>query len=100
MPKVIEISTGTEVEVPQAKADSLVKSGRYIYEGQKVEISPDLAIILIEKEKETLIKERAEFEEEKAQAYADITIKKANLEKDRADFEVEKRSFLDKKRNK
>ena len=66
MATIIEIKTGNRLEnVADGKAATLVQSGRYYYEGEKVEVSPDLATELLEAEKQALADEKAAFETEK-----------------------------------
>jgi len=87
---IIEIKTGNKLEnVPDGKAETLVQSGRYYYDGEKVEVSPELATELLEAEKQALIEEREELEAQKA----DVTIKRENLQIDIADFETKKQEF-------
>ena len=91
MATIIEIKTGNRLEnVADGKAATLVQSGRYYYEGEKVEVSPDLATELLEAEKQALIEEREELEAQKS----DVTIKRENLQIDIAAFETEKQKHV------
>jgi|GEM_PF-2151101 len=94
MATIIEIKTGNRLEnVADGKAATLVQSGRYYYEGEKVEVSPDLATELLEAEKQALIEEREELEAQKS----DVTIKRENLQIDIAAFETEKQKHVEDK---
>jgi len=88
---IIEIKTGNKLEnVPDGKAETLVQSGRYYYDGEKVEVSPELATELLEAEKQALIEEREELEAQKA----DLVIKRENFELEKQQFEAEKQALI------
>jgi len=88
---IIEIKTGNRLEnVPEAKAEMLVKSKRYFYEGENVEVSPELANEIFEAEKQALVTERESLEAEKA----DLVIKRENFELEKQQFEAEKQALI------
>jgi hypothetical protein len=88
---IIEIKTGNKIEnVPEAKAEVLVNSKRYFYEGEKVEVSTELANEIFEAEKQALISEREELELDRA----DLVIKRANFEIEKQQFEAEKQALI------
>lgn len=98
MSKIVELKTGRvydESHYSQKEMERLVRTKRYSWDGEKVEVSPSVAVKVFEAEQNRLIKERDELETEKEK----VKTEKEALAQERIDFTAEKKAFELEKQN-
>ena len=70
---IIRIDTGAEWHARDNRDlrmfDKLVQSGKFIWNDQQMEVAPHTAVKIIEADRQALVKEREDFEKEKAAWY-------------------------------
>lgn len=104
---IVEKLTGIHISESDIKGDNkdfnaipsmtlLVKSGAYVWKGEKIEVDEKQGAEIIQAELERLTKEREEFEaakEDLERREVDLQIKLENFEAEKAAFETEKQEF-------